>query len=156
MIWRSKSSSATKPVQSQPELSRPCLTPRPRPPKKTTMEKMFPITIYQILERESTRSALGTYRGCLHQVLIVIPVISKHIFSEPCRMACAIIWLRPSKQESATCERRNKWKQHALPTLHRRTWAKMSSVGHSPSQGTSGDSGRWVWLSQLGVENSDT
>lgn len=96
--------------------------------------------------RWSTRSASGAYRGCLHQVLIVIPVISKHIFSESCRMACAIIWLRPSKQESAACERRNKRQQHMriLHTSHMRTGAKMSSVGHSPSQGTSGDSGRWV------------
>lgn len=46
-----------------------------------------------------TRAATS-YRGRLHQVVVVVPIIRKDVLSEPRGMARAVIRLRLSKQES--------------------------------------------------------
>lgn len=67
-------------------------------------------------KEEYVTKAATSYRGCLHQVIIIISIICKDIFRESCRMACAVIWLCSSKQKSEIQYRiKNKQHSNVLP-----------------------------------------
>lgn len=69
--------------------------------------------MYDRRQTEIKEKTAPAYRGRLHQVVVIIPIICEDVFREPRRMACAIIWLRSSQQKSEICYKtRNKqdWK----------------------------------------------